>query len=96
MCHFYTSRVDYGPIYFSLLSFSMVADKYQIVKDQLLSCEYIFFESLFHLDLTCVNRPKNFGQALKIKRHTHWYFLATLVALHFTPVSESLSRWALL
>ena len=22
------------------------------------------------------------------------YFLATLVALHFTPVSESLSRWA--
>ena len=25
---------------------------------------------------------------------THSQFLATLVALHFTPVSESLSRWA--
>ena len=71
---FYISTVDYGPIYFSLLSFSMVADKYQILKDQLLSSEYIFFESFFHPELTYVNRPKNFGQALEVKSHTLWYF----------------------
>ena len=33
------------------------------------------------------------AQSIALLANNCW-FLATLVALHFTPVSESLSRWA--
>ena len=45
-------------------------------------------------DLVCTQRAKFISGIYKLSLNQCTSFLATLVALHFTPVSESLSQWA--